>query len=150
MDHLVCASLYPALLECYIRRFNWAYWDRYPELSFVQQSFLFTVYLLKRYGNQERPVDFYAEAFLRAFPMLPSDLSDEVRYPMSLLETAKSLYIYRCLRRFAAFTGIARLRFVLNPDKTDPLSRHIVSIRSTPLLDACWRFARAAEIEDRS
>ncbi|WP_323012141.1 hypothetical protein [Castellaniella sp.] len=134
-------GLYPALLECYIRQFNWAYWDRYPDLPFAQQSFLFTVYLLEKYGKDERPVDFYAKAFLRAFPMLQSQLPEEGRYTRPPEETATHLYIHRCLRRFATFTGLATLRFRPNPDKTDYLNRHLISILSTPLLHACWRFS---------
>jgi hypothetical protein len=44
------ASVYPRLFRAYVEQFNWGYWDRYPELRFIQQTFLFTLYVLTRHG----------------------------------------------------------------------------------------------------
>jgi hypothetical protein len=44
------AALHPQMFRAYTERFNWAYWDRYPDLRFIQTAFLFTLYLLTRYG----------------------------------------------------------------------------------------------------
>jgi hypothetical protein len=63
-------AVYPRLFRVYAEQFNWAYRDGYPELRFIQSAFLFTLYLLMRYGDISRSQVFYEDAFLRAFPML--------------------------------------------------------------------------------
>ncbi|NIA28273.1 MAG: hypothetical protein GWP02_09480 [Desulfobulbaceae bacterium] len=68
------ASLYPRLFKAYVEQFNWSYRDRYPELRFIQTAFLFTLYLLMRYGDTWQPDEFYAGSFLRAFPMVLDEL----------------------------------------------------------------------------
>jgi hypothetical protein len=52
-------------LLSYVRDFNWAYRDGFPDLGFIQRSFLFTLYLLNLYGGEWLPEVFYEDAFLR-------------------------------------------------------------------------------------
>jgi len=63
-------AIYPRLFRAYVEQFNWAYRDGYPELRLMQSAFLFTLYLLSRYGSAWRPQGYYEDAFLTAFPML--------------------------------------------------------------------------------
>jgi len=62
------AGIYPRLLLFYVRDFNWAYRDGFPDLGFTQRSFLYTLYLLNVYGGEWLPEVFYEDAFIRAFP----------------------------------------------------------------------------------
>ncbi len=89
------------IFKAYTTRFNWAYNDRYPELPIVQQAFLFTLYLLARYGDTFRPASFYEDMFIAAFP-------EEVpNVPEVFLDTGedtmKRCYSLRSLSRFAHF-----------------------------------------------
>src|SRR4030065_73070 len=68
-------GIYPRLLRSYVRDFNWAYRDRYPDLGFIQRSFFFTLYLLHLYGGEWLPAVFYEDAFLRAVPRVLSDVA---------------------------------------------------------------------------
>ncbi len=68
------AAIYPRLFRAYVEQFNWAYRDGHAELRFIQQAFLFTLYLLIRYGDTWRAQAFYEDAFLRAFPMALDDV----------------------------------------------------------------------------
>jgi hypothetical protein len=45
------AAIYPKLFKTYVEQFNWAYRDGHAELRFIQQAFLFTLYLLNRYSD---------------------------------------------------------------------------------------------------
>ncbi|MGA2956202.1 MAG: hypothetical protein ABSF48_10830, partial [Thermodesulfobacteriota bacterium] len=56
--------------KAYTLKFNWAYRDGYPQMGIVQNSFLFTLFCLHRFGDETRSGEFYAELFLRAFPMV--------------------------------------------------------------------------------
>jgi hypothetical protein len=127
------AALYPRLFLTYVRDFNWAYWDRHPAFPFLQQSFLFTLYLLVVYGDQWRPVTFYEDAFLRAFPKLLEEVAP-VSYgtPESLI---RGCYSWRVLERFASFLGLVEIR----RESNRLLDRHF-QVRSTPLLEETIRF----------
>jgi hypothetical protein len=45
-------GVYPRLLLSYVRDFNWACRDGFPDLGFIQRSFLFTLYLLNMHGGE--------------------------------------------------------------------------------------------------
>ncbi|WP_428608200.1 YecA family protein [Sedimenticola sp.] len=99
------AAIYPRLFRAYVEQFNWAYRDGYPELRFIQSAFLFTLYLLMRYGGISRPQVFYEDAFLRAFPMLLDEVPpSEVISPD---EAVRRSYTWRALVHFAGFLGLA-------------------------------------------
>lgn len=108
------AAIYPLLLRTYSREFNWAYRDGYPDLPLVQQSFLFTLYLLHRYGDQWRDAKFYEDRFLQAFPMMleevpPGPFSDPE-------EELRTCYTLRTLIRFSEFLGLAALESIPRED----------------------------------
>lgn len=127
------ASLYPRLFLIYVRDFNWAYWDAYPTLPFIQQSFLFTLYLLTLHGDQWRPSTYYEDAFLRAFPKVLEEVAP-VSYstPESLI---RSCYSWRVLERFAGFMGLVEIR-----RESNRLLDRSFQVRSTPLLKETVRF----------
>ncbi len=127
------AGLYPRLSLTYVRDFNWSYWDRYPELPFIQQSFLFTLYLLRCYGDQWRPSTFYEDAFLKAFPKL---LQEVEPLPYSSPEqTVRRCYSWRCLERFAGFLSLIEVE-----RESNRLLDRSFRLRSTPLLKAAVEF----------
>jgi len=103
-------ELYPLLLQSYIRKFNWGYRDGYQEISFIQQSFLFTLYLLHKYGNNWKPATFYSDSYLQAFPMLLEEIEAKPYEPPE--DTLRRCYILRTLQRFADFFGLADLEQV--------------------------------------
>lgn len=125
------ASLYPALFVVYVLKFEWSYRDRYQEIPFVQQAFLFTLYLLQKYGGEFRPQSFYEDIFLQAFPNLVRDV-EEVPY-QSVEETIRRAYFYRTVMNFAVFFGLAELReikegwFVRYEVKKLPLLNQLIS-----------------------
>lgn len=122
------ASLYPLLLRACATRFNWAWRDRYPELPFIQQSFAFVLYLLSRFGDEERLHTFYADAYLNAFPMLVHEVAGDAY--TSAEDLVRSCFMTRALERFAWFLGLASMK----PVKKDMFSRDY-RVRKTPLLD---------------
>ena len=122
-------ELYLLLFQIYTVKFNWAYRDRYPELSIIQMSFAFTLYLLSRYGAKWKNHNEYCEYSLNAFPMALSEIDAT---PWSTPEEDyQHCYAHRSLNNFAIFFGLAemdienRLKFL----KKD------YQIRKLPLLD---------------
>jgi hypothetical protein len=122
------AALYPKLFQTCCREFNWGYWDRYPEIPFIQQSFLFTLYLLRKYGDEWKPSGFYVDAFIKAFPMVV----DEVESPpyFTAEEEIRNCYGLRVLQRFLQFMGLVSIEKI---PSEKPFSREY-RIRKLPLL----------------
>lgn len=135
---LICESgmtcIYPRLFRTYVERFNWGYWDGYPELSFIQQSFLFSLYLLHRHGGDWRPQTFYEAHFLQAFPMI---LKEVPTGPYTNPEqTVRSCYSFRNLEHFWDFFGLAKIELISTEQRYPRQFR----VRKLPLLRAIVKF----------
>ena len=133
LDNDGMKELYPMLFKGYCQKFNWAYRDGYEELSIIQQSFPFLLFLLHKYGTTWRPASFYSDIFLNAFPMALGEIS-----PVSYVEPEESLqncFVVRSLERFADFFGIAELERI----SSDPFKEKF-RIRATALLDEMIHF----------
>jgi hypothetical protein len=63
-----------------IFEYNWAYFDIFGEMDIVQDSFLFTLYLLKTFGKF-RSKKFYADKFVSGFSHILEKISLQ---PLSL------------------------------------------------------------------
>ena len=128
-------AVYPRLFRVYAEQFNWAYRDGYPELRFIQSAFLFTLYLLMRYGDISRSQVFYEDAFLRAFPMLLEEV------PLSQVfspdETVRRGYTWRALVHFAGFLGLATVE-----PASDEFLCHEYRVKALPLLGQIVQFQR--------
>lgn len=124
-------AIYNELFRCYTRTFNWGYRDRYGELHFLQQSFLFTLHLLQKYGDTALPNAIYEDYFLQAFPMVLDMCEHDLLGPE---RTARSCYRYRVLRNFANFLGLA----TMTPTSDDILADY--NLTAQPLLYELFRF----------
>lgn len=126
-------GIYPVLLDAYANQFNWPYRDGYPELSFIQQAFAFTLYLLHRHGGQVHSEQFYEDAFIRAFPMVFDDVEPR---PYQNMETiVRRCYTLRTLVRFAGFLGLIDIAQTSMNIATPRLE-----ITKTPLFDDVVQF----------
>ncbi len=121
-------SLYPDLFTTYVQKFNWAYRDHYEETGFIQQSFLFTLYILHKYGDQTRVHTFYEDIFIKAFPDLLLQVPDTPYF--SAEQTVRSAYSRRALDKFASLFGL--IDFV---STSDDILKARYEVRKLPLLD---------------
>ncbi len=127
-------AIYPRLLRTYVEQFNWGYWDGYDEIPFIQHSFLFTLYLLSRYGNDWQSSDIYEDLVLNAFPSVIDEM--ECSAYTTPEQQFRSCYTLRVMKRFAAFMGLA---VVERAEKTE-MYIHNYRVKKLPLLDeaVCW------------
>jgi hypothetical protein len=126
-------GIYPRIFRAFVGAYNWGYQDRYPGFSIIQQSFLFTLYLLQTYGNEWRPGAFYSDIFLRAFPMVLAEVRPRSYEPPE--DEAGRCYSLRSLERFAEFHGLVEI-------ERDPSKRFTADfrLRKLPLLDHVVQF----------
>ncbi|WP_432821842.1 YecA family protein [Trichloromonas sp.] len=128
------AGIYPRLFRAYVKEFNWGYRDRYPEFEFFQQSFLFTLYLLAKKGEDWKFHTFYEDCFLRAFPDLLNEVSSGSYFSQE--EIIRSCYTLRTMENFVGFFGLGSVektteeRYVYNfRVRQLPLLKSVVTFR---------------------
>ena len=102
-------------------------------MAIVQDSFLFTLFCLHRFGDEARSGKFYADLFLRAFPTVLDELPQ--RPYGSPEEEAKRCFSLRALERFASFFGFADVRLPGRYQMGLPLQ-----VKKEPLLDSWISF----------
>ena len=106
------AQLYLELFKSFAIQYNWAYNDLYDELYIIQQSFLFTLYLLHKYGSEYKHNSFYADSFKNAYPMAIHEI-EQTPYSEPE-EDLRRGYTVRCIDRFAHFAGLIEVKATEN------------------------------------
>jgi hypothetical protein len=105
-----------------------------PDVHFLQSSFLFSLFLLDRYGDEWLPGVFYEDQFLRAFPGVLDEAEEEPYW--SAEDQIRRSYSWRVLEGFLAFTGLAEIRRTRVPGRV----RTETAYRKTPMLSSILRF----------
>ncbi len=128
------AGIYPRLFREFATRYNWAYRGGLREIPFIQQSFLFSLYLLKKHGTEWQSSRFYEDWFLHAFPTVLQEVSPVGDY-FSPEQILRSCYSLRCLDSFAGFLGLVETQ-------RDPGKRFSEDfrLRKLPLLEHVVQF----------
>lgn len=101
------------ILRVLIEKFNWGYFDGYKSdaIGFLNPGF--SLFLLKKYGDKKRSVNFYAEKYFRAFPQLEEDN-----------ENAYRCYALQTFNRYFYFMGFIKKEEIgfsipINIEKTE-------------------------------
>jgi hypothetical protein len=98
------AQIYETLFKIFVRKYNWGYNSRFPEVPFFRESFAFTLYLLHKYGNVSRSTDFYADTVIEAFPVLFQGVPEsELKIYKSTLNGS---YISEVIYTFGEISGV--------------------------------------------
>lgn len=126
-------KVYLELFKAYAGKFNWGYSDGYGDLVIVQQSFLYSLFLLYRFGTPFRPPAFYEEKFLRAFPGVLREIAEPMYKPKE--DYIGHCYTLRTMERFAHFFGLIEIREV-----SPGLFPREIEIKKSPLLDQLVHF----------
>ena len=127
-------AIYPTLFRTYVREFNWGYWDRYEDTHFIQQSFVYSLYLLNLFGGKKRSASFYEDKFLQAFPAILSEFQ-ETSYTTPE-ESFRRCFTYRTITRFMQFLGLTELEKI----PTDLPYRYEFRLKKLPLLNEIVKF----------
>lgn len=99
------AGVYRHLFRTFVEDLSWCYSDGWQDIPLLQHSFLFTLYLLKKFGNEWRTTAFYQDCFLKTFPTLLLEIKP-VEHFFTPEDVLRYTYSVRCLERFAHFFGL--------------------------------------------
>jgi len=105
------------LISVLFKKFNWGYFDGFESDNIGAVNPAYSLYLLKKYGEEKRNTDFYADRYFKAFPMLFTDGKNPYR-----------CYAVRTFERYFRYLGLLKIqeRKILDP----------YIIQKTPFLDA--------------
>ena len=124
-DH---GALFQTLFLTNFSKFNLGYYDGFPQESKVQFTLGYTLYLLLKYGHEQRELQFYIDKNLAAFPFLLEDFPAHSLWS-SPEEDYRSCYYVRVFQRFLDFYGFVAIKEKRNLDTFD----REVYVRATDL-----------------
>ena len=110
------SSDFMRLFRIFAGKFNWAFMDRYIELEFIQQTFLFSLYLVHRKARGFVDDFNLAPFFIRAFPQVLAEYPETLNDPYW---TVSGCYVRRFLERFCAAFGLIETKPVSNDPEDD-------------------------------
>jgi len=123
---------YLELFKLAATRFNWGYFDGYPDVPIIQQGFAYTLFLVQSYGDLPRTESFYTQLFLEAFPMGLMEVDGgDLQETDSRFE---SCYTVRSFDRFMEYFGLIDSQLI--PDDIGKT----VALRKTHQLDCLVAF----------
>jgi hypothetical protein len=93
----------------FAQKFNWGYFDGYSSQATGQLGYAFSLFLLSKYGDNERPDSFYSEKYLRAFPSL-IDLFKDDKWVTDINKSFNSCYSIRTFDRFLEYFNLINCR----------------------------------------
>ncbi|UFS70578.1 hypothetical protein LPW11_22270 [Geomonas sp. RF6] len=125
------AGIYPRLLMTYLRHFNWGYGDTWAGTPSIQQFFLFSLFLLQKYGDQWQGNSFYEDLFMRAFPRVVEEVLPQGQSsPEEVLRRCYSRRFFGDVCRRFGLVEIARVEWAYSEFR----------LRKRPLLESAVKF----------
>jgi hypothetical protein len=73
LDIVNSIDLFPLILITFCKKFKWSFFDGFKNEDIGQFGYNYSIYLLSKYGNEKRNVDFYAKKYFTAFPDLMTE-----------------------------------------------------------------------------
>ena len=104
------------IFETYGLNFNWAYHDAYSDSNRIQATFGYILYLLLKYGKEERSANFYAIKIKLAFPEILQEFNSDWSTPEGQLKSCLSV---RCFERFLNWFNFITVRKEYGKNRID-------------------------------
>jgi hypothetical protein len=126
-------NLFRETFSSYTDKFNWSSNDGYPPSPVGQLGWGFTVYLLDKFGQSDRTIEFYAEKYLKAFPKLLEFFP--ARPYGTPVKDFVNCYRVRTFERFLEWFGFAKVGHLqgIRGNKSE-------SVKRTDLFNMVFKF----------
>jgi hypothetical protein len=118
--------LFYIFLRAFTIKFNWAYNDGYENEQIGQLGFLYSLYLLNKYGDTYKELRYYGDLYFKAFPVFKS-LRRTGENDYHFTETA---FYTRFVGRFCKWFGFVDIQNSLDEFRIN----HKTRVKKTPLL----------------
>jgi len=117
--------LFRTLLDAFVTKYNKGYFDFYGDNGIGNVGILYVIYLLKKFGKDFRPAEFYSDLYFRAFPTLV----DQVGQYSSIdsRTEANHCFILRVLRSGLNYFGLIEMVSLQGKDFS-----HTFQVRASP------------------
>jgi len=100
------------VMQTFALRFNWASLDGYGNSRTGQFGFGYTLLMLNKYGNELRPVEFYSNKYMIAFPALLEDfLIHSVYRQTDFARSFTRCFTIRSFERYLEFFNLADVTY---------------------------------------
>jgi hypothetical protein len=93
----------------FMQKFNWGYFDLYSSQATGTVGSAYSLFLLSKYGDNERLVSFYAEKYLKAFPSLIDSFKED-SWVTDINRSFNSCYSVRTFDRFLDYFNLITIR----------------------------------------
>lgn len=104
-------ELFKVIYLIFTEKFNWAYIDGYTKEPVGQYGCLFSIYLLKIFGDKENATSFYASKYLQVFEKFLTLFNDDYVSPEKQFN---SCYTVRTFERFTEWFGFTTINGMKN------------------------------------
>ena len=112
-------ELFRLTLQTFTDKFNWSYNDGYSEHPIGQLGWGFSVYLLFQFGSQPQAAQFYADKYLKAFPMFLQYLpQDHISTPQRDFTSCYSIRTFDRFLEWFGFVDIEKQKSTLHSGKS--------------------------------
>ena len=101
-------DLFQHIFEIYAVKFNLGYHDGYSDEVEVQKSLGFTIYLLLKYGMEERDSGFFSGKIIKAYPHILAVFSDS--HYVSGEESFQNCYNHRIMKSFLNWFNLIEIK----------------------------------------
>jgi hypothetical protein len=103
-------EIFEQTFSTFTYKFTWGYFDGYESQAAGQVGFPFSLFLLSKYGADERLDSFYSEKYLRAFPGLIDQFYDNLNWARDAHKSFNSCYSIRTFDRFLKYFNLITIR----------------------------------------
>ncbi len=127
-------ELFKSIFFIFFKNYNWGYHDGHVDEPVGQYGGLFTIYLLKKYGDQYRELSFYADKYLAVFYNFLDLFEDGYN---SAESNFRSCYNHRTFRYFTTWFGLTTYdaKYVFHEHDD-------AKLRKSAILDKLFIFAK--------
>lgn len=125
-------ELFKIIYLIFTEKFNWAYNDGYAAEPVGQYGYLFSIYLLKRFGVKENVANFYSNKYLQVFEKFLTLFNEDYATPERQFNNCYNL---RTFERFTEWFGLIKIT-----GKRDILNDEDYKVSKSELLDKVFVF----------
>jgi len=118
------SEIFYTFLKAFTLKFNWAYNDFYDDEQLGQIGFLYSLFLINKYGNDKRDLKYFTNQYFATFPMFVENNYD------SNISMKESAFHTRFIMRFSIWFGFVEEEII----KSEKLLDDKIMIKKTKLL----------------